>query len=376
MIADKINGKSDPIFGKNMEEMNNFFSHGVNVANYKAAQELGKRPEYANVPLDVRFKAMDATMPAGDKKPTYSSVDQYITDAMAGKIGEGAKVDNAAPATQAQVPAATPVTPSVTPAAKETNVAPAKSETPYTGPYEHGAGAGYERYTATSPIKEPDDKFKTPVPEMPTDTIQGRIAAQKTAEIQAQRQRSLVEVNEKIKQAQNDYEIAGSVGRDPELISQRKNALDALISQRNELSEPISKEAVTADVAKAQAGQAPVSDMKSPIQAPVPPLETPSPIAAPVTPQAKEAAPTPVAQTAPISSGQSSAPFDVISSFISTLPREEQAEASRRAAEMLDVRTKFDIAIIDECFMLQDPSRGKNWLRAIMEIHAIVKPNE
>ena len=38
--------------------------------------------------------------------------------------------------------------------------------------------------------------------------------------------------------------------------------------------------------------------------------------------------------------------------------------------EMLDVRTKFDIAIIDECFMLQDPSRGKNWLRAIMEIQA------
>ena len=46
------------------------------------------------------------------------------------------------------------------------------------------------------------------------------------------------------------------------------------------------------------------------------------------------------------------------------------AKITSSTIEMLDYGINYDIAVIDECFMLADMDRGKHWLRAILEIQA------
>ena len=48
----------------------------------------------------------------------------------------------------------------------------------------------------------------------------------------------------------------------------------------------------------------------------------------------------------------------------------EGAKIMSSTIEMLDYDKDFDVAVIDECFMIADKDRGKAWLRAILEVKA------
>lgn len=45
----------------------------------------------------------------------------------------------------------------------------------------------------------------------------------------------------------------------------------------------------------------------------------------------------------------------------------ENAKVVSSTIEMLDTRKKYDVVVVDECFMITDLSRGKSWLKTILE---------
>lgn len=48
----------------------------------------------------------------------------------------------------------------------------------------------------------------------------------------------------------------------------------------------------------------------------------------------------------------------------------ENSSFSSRTVEMMDYRNHYECVVIDECFMVSDPFRGKAWLKAILETNA------